>query len=113
MGFFNKFIGTKTNFNNIEIASGSNEQVDHDCEGDFDSYCYICAEYVWKKHKKHITERMKDLFKACFEVEIFQQNSTWVPHIIYAKCYKMLDKFDKTGGKSKVSENSYLEKTIR
>ena len=57
---------------------------------------------MWKKHKKHITERIKDLFKACFEVVISQQNSTWVPHIICAKCYEMLDKFDKTGSKSKI-----------
>ena len=41
-------MGTKTNFNNIKIASGSNELVDHDCEGDFDSYCYICAEMCGK-----------------------------------------------------------------
>jgi len=48
---------------------------------------------VWKKYKKNITGKIKNLFRAGFEVKVFEQDTTWVIYVTCTDGNKMLEKF--------------------
>jgi len=93
-------MSTKKNKNITPDPSGSRQSIDHNCTGDPNCFCYVCAEYIWKKSRKNITEKIKSLFEICFDIEILQQDTNWVLHVICAACYNMLKRFEKHQNKN-------------
>lgn len=65
----------------------------HSCDKNSNIFCYICSEYIVKDHKL-ISERIKSIYKDCFNLDISNQDKKWVPHRICSGCYMMLSRWE-------------------
>lgn len=65
----------------------------HACDKNSDVFCYICSKYIVTDHKL-ISERIKSLYKDCFNLDITNQDKKWVPHRICSCCYMMLSRWE-------------------
>lgn len=67
----------------------------HDCGGKTNQFCYICGKFEISKNRRTITERIKNIYKNCFDCEISNQETNWVPHSICSPCNIMLCRWEK------------------
>ena len=84
MRVFIQFMGTKENKTNIPHSSRSRQGIDHDCAGDPDSFCYVCAKFTLKeKNGKNITERIESFYKMGLGLEVIEKDKLnfWKPAI--------------------------------
>lgn len=59
------------------------------------TFCYICGDFVVKKHQRNITDFVKKVYFAYFGVEIGNQDKCWVPHKVCYVCVEDLRKWYK------------------
>lgn len=64
-----------------------------------DNFCYICGEYVVKKHQRKITDFVQKVYHAYFGVKLGDQDKPWAPHKVCAVCVEDLRRWSK--GKKK------------
>ena len=55
----------------------------HQCSGNANAFYYVCSEFVTQNCQRKITNSIKKLYKECFHIEIENQQSDWVPHVIF------------------------------
>ena len=77
-------------FKNKPTKNNQKSEHNHQCSGNANAFCYVCGEFVTQKCQRKITNSIKKLYKECFHIEIENQQSDWVPHVICGLCYNML-----------------------
>lgn len=65
------------------------------CKNCPNSFCYICGEFVVKKHQRNITDFVKKVYFAYFGVKIGDQEKHWAPHKVCYVCVEDLRKWSK------------------
>lgn len=68
------------------------------CNKSSDLFCYTCGKFTTIDKRKHITKRIKGLYKAYFNIEIENQTKCWVPHTICSTCHRNLHKWGNNEG---------------
>lgn len=63
------------------------------CANSPDNFCYICGEFVIKKHQRSITEFVKNVYFAYFGVKLGDQQKAWAPHKVCYVCVEDLRKW--------------------
>ena len=61
------------------------------CTNEHDSFCYICGKYTLLANRCDITDFVKKVYLAYFEIHIGDQDKHWVPHKVCLSCVKSLD----------------------
>ncbi|GFR11386.1 uncharacterized protein TNCT_526871 [Trichonephila clavata] len=57
------------------------------CENLPDNFCYICGEYsLIKNFLRSITDQVKQLYLAYFDMKLGNQDRSWAHHTICVKC---------------------------
>ena len=69
--------------------------VNRDCKVSHNAFCYICGNFVIKKHQRNITDFIKKVYFAYFGIEIKNQDKSWVPHKVCYVCVEDLRKWSK------------------
>ncbi|KAJ8887560.1 hypothetical protein PR048_013776 [Dryococelus australis] len=57
------------------------------CRNTPDSFCYICGEFTFARHREKISLIVKKAYKHYFGMELGDQDKNWAPHICCATCY--------------------------
>lgn len=65
------------------------------CNKSSDFFCYICGKYTLIGDRRNINQRIRDLYKQYFKLDISNQDKCWVPHIACASCVSVLLKWTK------------------
>ena len=65
------------------------------CKNSADSFCYICGEFIIKKHQRNITKFVKGVYLAYFGTIIGDQDKSWAPHKVCYVCVEDLRKWSK------------------
>ena len=63
------------------------------CKTHADNFCYICGEFVVKKHKKNITDFVKMVYLSYFGTNLGDQDKSWAPHKVCYVCVEDLKKW--------------------
>lgn len=66
----------------------------HNCEGKSDNFYYVCGKFEIPQNRRSITEKLKKIYKKCYNLEISNQDINWIPHIVCNTCYKMFNRWD-------------------
>lgn len=56
------------------------------CNKSADLFCYVCGEYTLINQRRIINQRIKEVYKQYFNIDITNQDKCWVPHIICDSC---------------------------
>lgn len=70
------------------------------CVNSLNSFCYICGEFMVKKHQRNITEFVKNVYFAYFGVKLGDQEKSWAPHKVCYVCVEDLRKWSNRKKKS-------------
>lgn len=65
------------------------------CKNSADSFCYICGEFVIKKHQRNITDFVKKVYLSYFGTKLGDQEKSWAPHKVCYVCVEDLRKWSK------------------
>lgn len=65
------------------------------CKNSANSFCYICGEFVIKKHQRNITDFVKKVYLAYFGTRLGDQDKSWAPHKVCYVCVEDLRKWSK------------------
>ncbi|GBL76983.1 hypothetical protein AVEN_12646-1 [Araneus ventricosus] len=65
------------------------------CVNSPDNFCYICGEFVIKKHQRKITDFVKKVYFAYFGVKLGDQNKSWAPKTVRYICVEDLRRWSK------------------
>ena len=65
------------------------------CTNEHDSFCYICGKYTLLANRCDITDFVKKVYLAYFEIHIGDQDKHWAPHKVCLSCVKSLDQWTK------------------
>jgi len=65
------------------------------CKNSADSFCYICREFIIKKHQRNITKFVKGVYLAYFVTIIRDQDKSWALHKVCYICVEDLRKWSK------------------
>lgn len=65
------------------------------CKNSANSFCYICGEFVIKKHQRNITDFVKKVYLAYFGTRLDDQDKSWAPHKVCYVCVEDLRKWSK------------------
>lgn len=68
------------------------------CNKSSDSFCYICGLFVPIANRRNINQQIKINYSLYFGMEIKNQDSCWVPHIVCSTCKSSLDRWSKNKG---------------
>lgn len=60
------------------------------CRNNPDSFCYICGEYTFERHRKQMSPVVHKAYKLYFGCPIGDQDKKWAPHFCCANCYVKL-----------------------
>ena len=60
------------------------------CRNDPDVFCYICGEYMAKKHRFNVRDFTRKAYQAYFGVKLGDQNKSWAPHKVCKNCTETL-----------------------
>ena len=55
-----------------------------------DSFCYTCAEFVFKENRRTIDKFYMKAYYTYFKIKLGNQDKTWAPHIICKSCKESL-----------------------
>lgn len=69
-------------FSTQYFAETSNICNGHECSGDPNVFCYVCANYIGKKNTKKITDRLVILYEKCFDMKVSLPFENWIPIVI-------------------------------
>ena len=64
------------------------------CKNSAYSFCYICGEFIIKKHQRNITKFVKGVYLAYFWT-IIGDHTVWAPHKVCYVCVEDLRKWFK------------------
>ena len=56
------------------------------CKNASDNFCHICGSYTLLKQRRNITDNVKQLYLAYFQMNLGDQDKYWAPHIICQTC---------------------------
>ena len=56
------------------------------CVNDPDIFCYICGEYMKKKHCFNVRDFTKRAYEAYFGMKLEDQDKQWAPHKVCKNC---------------------------
>ena len=65
------------------------------CTNEHDSFCYICGKYTLLANRCDITDFVKKVYLAYFEIHIGDQDKHWAPYKVCLSCVKSLDQWTK------------------
>lgn len=65
------------------------------CKNSPDSFCYICGEFVIKKHQRNIAEFVKKVYYSYFGVKLGDQEKLWALQKVCYVCVEDLRKWSK------------------
>lgn len=65
------------------------------CKNSADSFCYICGEFVIKKHQRNITDFVQKVYFSYFGIKLGDQDKSWAPHKVCYVCVEDLRKWSK------------------
>jgi hypothetical protein len=56
------------------------------CVNSPNCFCYICGEFMIKKHQQNIMVFVRKVCYAYFGVKLGDQDKSWSPHKVYMLC---------------------------
>lgn len=71
----------------------------HQCKNDKNVFCYICGDYIMKKQRRNITNRIRNSYQAYFGIAVRHQDKSWAPNVCCSLCSVSLWRW--TNGKLK------------
>lgn len=83
-------------------AGTSGTRDGHECSGDPNVFCYVCAKYIGKKTKKKLTDRLVTMYEKCFDSKVSLDLKKWIPNFVCGSCYNMINRFEKSNVKEKL-----------
>jgi len=72
------------------------------CKNDPNIFCYVCADFVVKKNRRKINDRVKSMYVECFGTQISDDITEWTPSFICSACYAMCNRWHANKDKSKL-----------
>lgn len=70
------------------------------CKISPDMFCFICGEYTVKKQQRNISEFVKKVYFAYFNLKLGDQDKDWAPHKVCRRCEEDLRLWSKGKKKS-------------
>lgn len=65
------------------------------CNKSADSFCHVCGKFTTISERCTITQKLKTLYKAYFNIEVQHQDKCWTSHIMCNNCRLTLSKWGK------------------
>lgn len=56
------------------------------CKNSRSNFCYVCANYVFKKNQRNITDKIIDLYFKYFGIPLIHADKSWAPDRVCSKC---------------------------
>jgi len=72
------------------------------CKNDPNIFCYVCGEFVVKKNRRKINDKVKSMYEECFGSKILGETIEWVPNCICEACCIMFTRWLQNKDKSKL-----------
>lgn len=82
-------------FSTQNFAGTSSTRGNHECTGNPNAFCYVCAKYIGIKNTKKLTDRFVALYEKCFNMKVSLDLKNWIPNFLCGSCYNMINRFEK------------------
>ena len=69
-------------------------------QNESDNFCYIYGSYTLPKPRRNITDKVKQLYLAYFQMNLGDQDKHWALHIICQTCLANLSAWGNVKGKA-------------